>query len=331
MTKNAVDLAIVGGGPVGLFAAYYSGLRQLSCSIIESLPALGGRLVSVFPEKHIYDVPGFAKIRARDLANNLVEQAMQSSPSVFLSETVERIEQRGSLFLLKTSKDNHFARAVLIVGGIGVSSPQKHTAPGAAALEGKGIDYIVTNPPHYRNKHVVIAGGGDSAVDWAQELLGVAASVTLVHRTARFRAHEKNVAALKASGARIITDAEIIAFEGSSHLKKVVLRPKQNPDQDIVCNADSALIMFGFRTDIGFMKDWGIDLTPDADQIVVDNTMRTSQAGIYAAGDIAWHNAKIALIATGFGEAAIAVNHIKTHLDPDEDLQPMYSTSIMEK
>jgi thioredoxin reductase (NADPH) len=331
MTKNTVDLAIVGGGPVGLFAAYYSGLRQLSCSIIESLPALGGRLVSVFPEKHIYDVPGFPKIRARDLAANLIEQAKQSSPSLFLSETVESIEPSGSLFHLKTSKGNHLARAVLIVGGIGVSSPQKHTAPGASALEGKGIDYIVTNPAHYQNKHVVIAGGGDSAVDWAQELLGVAASVTLVHRTARFRAHEKNVATLKASGAHIITDAEIVAFEGASHLKKVVIRQKQNPNEDIVCSADNALIMFGFRTDIGFMKNWGIELTPDEDQVVVDSAMRTSQAGIYAAGDIAWHDSKIALIATGFGEAAIAVNHIKTHLDPSEDLQPLYSTSIMEK
>lgn len=329
MTSKIVDLAIIGGGPVGLFAAYYSGLREMSCSIIESLPALGGRLLSVFPEKYIFDVPGFPKVRARDLANNLIEQAQQSSPQIYLNETVMALSLQNKIFSLQTSRATHLARSVLIVSGVGVSIPQKHSAPGASALEGLGVEYIVANPEKYRGKHVVIAGGGDSAVDWAQELLPIAASITLVHRTARFRAHEKNISALRNSGARIITNTEIMEFRGDSNLRRIVLRHKETNEETIL-SADNALIMFGFRSDIGFMKNWGIHLTEQEDQVVVNQSMQSSLPGVFAAGDICSHDAKITLLATGFGEAAVAVNHIKTFLDPNEDSQPMYSTSIME-
>ncbi len=330
MPQNTVDLAIVGGGPVGLFAAYYSGLRNISCSIIESLPALGGRLVSVFPEKFIYDVPGFPKIRARDLASNLIKQAQQSSPTICLNERVEKILKVNAGFELATPLGKHHAKSVLIVGGIGVASPQKHSAPGAAKFEEKGIEYIVSDPEKYRDKHVVVVGGGDSAIDWAQELTSIAASTTLVHRTARFRAHERNIAQLKESGARIITDAEITSFEGNTHLHQVIIKHKNNLAEDTVLRADHALIMFGFRTDLSFMQDWSIELSADQDQILVNEKMETSLLGVYAAGDIASHAAKITLLATGFGEAAIAVNFAKTFLDPNEDSQPMYSTSIAE-
>jgi thioredoxin reductase len=330
MRHPITDLAIIGGGPVGLFATYYAGLRNISCSVIESLPALGGRLVSVFPEKFIYDVPGFPKVRARDLANNLILQAKESNPKIFLSETVENIKPNGDFYCLTTNLAEHHARAILIVSGIGVSTPQKHTALGAQKFEGAGIEYIVTNPENYRGKNVVIAGGGDSAIDWARELLPIASSVAIVHRTARFRAHERNVNELRESGARIITDTEITAFEGKSHLHRVHLKHRNAAQEETVLPADAALIMFGFRTDLSFMTDWGLNLTDDESQILVSPTMQTCLPGVFAAGDIASHNAKITLLATGFGEAAIAINYIKNYLDPTEDTQPMYSTSVME-
>ncbi len=327
--NDVVDLAIVGGGPVGLFASYYAGLRSMSCSIIESLPALGGRLVSVFPEKYIYDVPGFPKVRARELASNLVRQAMQSSPSIHLSETVERLERCEGYLMLKTQVATHRARSVLVASGIGVSTPKRHTAVGADAFEGRGLEYIVTSPEQYRGKRVVVVGGGDSAVDWAQELATVAASVTLIHRSSRFRAHEKNIQALVASGVSILTDAEIASFEGGEHLERLVVQLKKSGESQILA-ADVALVMFGFQTDGEFMRDWGLSLTEGGEQIVVDELMRTTVSGVYAVGDIASHRAKICLLATGFGEAAIAVNQIKCDLCPDEERQPIYSTTLMD-
>ena len=336
MQEPIFDVTILGGGPTGLFAAFYAGLRNASCKIIDSMPMLGGRLTAVYPEKYIYDVAGFPKIRAQELVDNLVAQAISYKPALALGESAETLVRRpDGVFELTTNIGVHFTRTVVIAAGVGSYSPKKHAAPGASEFEGRGVSYAVLEKNIYAGRNVVVLGGGDSALDWANELVAIAKSVTLVHRSDKFRAHDDSVNKLKKTNARVVLNTEIVAFEPSPHkaagggevLGAVRLRDNESGTEEVIA-CDDALVMFGFNSSLGRIKEWGIELNNDC--IVVNDCMETSVEGIYGAGDIVDYRGKLKLIATGFSEAAIAVNFAKTFINPKEKAQPLHSTTVME-
>ena len=322
-----VDIAILGGGPVGLYAAYYAGLREASCLVLESLPALGGRLASSFPEKFVYDVPGFPKIIGRELADRLIEQASQFGATMLTGRTLQHLVRANDHFLLTTDHGILRARTVVIASGVGSSVPQRHSAPGADMFEGKGLEYIVSNLAFYAGKRVAVVGGGDSAVDWANELLARGAKVTLIHRTQKFRAHEANLKMFTNGGGEILTDTEVMAFEGDDALETLVLKNRVS-GLERALSVDAALVMFGFRSEPPDFAAWGIKTDDDGD-IVVNERMESSEPGVFAAGDVVTHRGKIKLMCTGFAEAAIAINFAKVLVDPDEEAQPIYSSTLM--
>lgn len=326
--EEIFDITILGGGPTGLFAAFYAGLRNASCKIIDSMPALGGRLTAVYPEKYIYDVAGFPKVLAKDLIDNLIAQAMAYKPVLALDEVAQQLRRReDGIWELTTLSQVHLTRTLLIAAGVGSYSPKKHMAAGAEQFEGRGISYAVINKEIYRGRKVIVVGGGDSALDWANEMVPIAAEVTLVHRSDRFRAHDDSVSKLRNSTASIFTNTEVIAFEGDTNLKSVRLQNTETQEERTL-QVDDALIMFGFNSSLGKIREWGLELHSDG--IKVNDCMETNLEGIYAAGDIAEYRGKLKLIATGFSEAAIAVNFAKTFINPKEKAQPLHSTTIME-
>lgn len=327
MDKQIFDITIIGGGPTGLFAAFYAGLRNASCKIVDSLPALGGRLTALYPEKYIYDVAGFPKVLTRDLVDNLVAQAKEYNPTVCLGETALDVRKTEDHFILTTDKGEHLTRAVVLAGGVGTYKPKKHTCPGAEKFENAGIHYAVTDKSQFKGKRILVAGGGDSALDWANELAGQSSALHLVHRSEKFRAHDDSVKKLHATKAVMTLNTEIAEFRGDDKLKSVVLRNLTTLEETVV-EVDDAIIMFGFNSSLGKIKEWGLEIR--GDYIAVNEKMETNIPGIYAAGDIVDHAAKLKLIATGFSEAAIAVNFAKHFINPKEKVQPLHSTTIME-
>lgn len=333
---SVFDITILGGGPTGLFAAFYAGLRNASCKIIDSMPALGGRLTAVYPEKHIYDVAGFPKVLARDLVDSLVTQAMAYSPTVCLGEAIDelRYDPEQKIYALTTDKGIHFTRTLIVAAGVGAYTPKRHPAETAARYEGHGLDYAVLRKDDYAGREVLVLGGGDSALDWANELQGIASSVTLAHRTEKFRAHEDNVHKLQRSGARILLNTEatefhgVVARDGQRRLTGVTLASNGEEASSELLHCDAALVMFGFNSSLGKIKTWGLEMNEHG--IRVNERMETNLPGVFAAGDVADYGAKLKLIATGFSEAAIAVAFAKTHMNPKEKAQPLHSTTIME-
>lgn len=328
MKKEIYDITILGGGPTGLFAAFYAGMRNAKCKIIDSMPALGGRLTAVYPEKYIYDVAGFPKILARELIDNLIEQIKPYNTNICLNENTLSIEQtEDQIWEIKTNLDTHYTKTIIIAAGVGSYSPKKHQGLGADQFEGKGIEYAVIEKNIYRNKNVIIAGGGDSALDWANELVSIAKSVTLIHRSDKFRAHDDSITKLKKTNARIILNSEISGFYGKENLQEVLIKGLEDHHEEII-KVDAALIMFGFNSSLGKIKEWGLNLVGNG--ICVNEKMETNLPGIFAAGDIAKYSAKLDLIVTGFSEAAIAVAFAKVYLNPKEKAQPLHSTTVME-
>jgi thioredoxin reductase len=314
MSKNPIiDITIIGGGPTGLFAAFYAGMRQMSVKVIESMPQLGGQLSALYPEKYIYDVAGFPKVRAQELINNLIEQAKTADPIYCLDEK------------LTTTKQVHLSRAVIITAGCGAFEPRKLNLPEAERFEGKGLYYFVNDMQQFAGKKVLIAGGGDSAVDWALMLEPIAESVTLIHRRDRFRAHEHSVQQMMKSSIRVITPREIQSIHGEDRIEKVVIVNKQSGETEEL-EADAVIVSFGFVSSLGPIQNWGLNI--EKGSILVNSKMETNIPGIYAAGDIAHYPGKVKLIAAGFGEAPTAVNNAKQYIDPEARLQPGHSSSM---
>ncbi|MCF8563598.1 NAD(P)/FAD-dependent oxidoreductase [Alicyclobacillus tolerans] len=325
---QVVDIAIIGGGPTGLFAAFYCGMRDASCKIIDSLPELGGQLATLYPEKYIYDVAGFPKIRARDLVTQLKEQAFQYHPSVHLDERVEGLNRReDGLFELKTDKQSHLAKAVILAGGIGVFTPRPMPAEGTERFEGKGIHYYIDDLEKFRGKKTLVVGGGDSAVDFALMLDGVAESVTLVHRRDQFRAHELSVKHLMESNVDVRTFVELKALDGQDRLERATLIHNKTKEETTI-EVDALISGLGFTASLGPISEWGLHI--ENNEVVVNTKMETNLPGVYAAGDIVTYPGKIKLIATGFGEAPTAVNNAKTFIDPKAKLSPGHSSSRKE-
>ncbi len=325
--SNLFDVTIVGAGPTGLFGAFYAGMRNMSVKIIDALPEAGGQLAALYPEKYIYDAPGFPKVIAKDLVKMLVEQAGQWQPDMCLGERVLTLTQtEDGNWSLTTDKATHLTRTVVICAGVGAFAPNKLNAPGVNELEGVGVHYFVKEKAAFADKNLLIVGGGDSAVDWALNLQGVARSITLIHRRDEFRAHESTVTELRNSQARILTPYEVKEVSGNGKIERVTIFENKTKEEETL-EVDAILVNIGFKADIGPIREWGLTLAGRA--IAVNNRMETNLPGVYAAGDIAAEEVKMNLIATGYGQAAMAVNVAKHHIDPKASIFPGHSSEKM--
>lgn len=314
------DLLIIGAGPVGLFASYYAGFRGLRTTLVDSLSVVGGQINAMYPEKVMYDVAGFPAVRGRDLVGNLSDQAAVFNHPLILGHQAVGLSGRVGEFTITTDQGATIrTRTVLLTGGIGTFTPRP--CPAGEEYLGAGLSYFVTDPESLKGQDVVVLGGGDSAVDWALMLEEVAASVTLVHRRARFRAHQHSVDRLHSSSVRLITEAEVSHFEGDGHLELVHVRSKTERHELKATHVVSAL---GFIADLGPLAEWGLDMRER--HIAVDAHMRTSREGVFAAGDLTDFDGKVRLLVTGFGEAATAVNHAAVIVHPEESLTPAHSS-----
>jgi thioredoxin reductase (NADPH) len=317
-----VDIAIVGAGPTGLFAAYYAGFRGLSTAVIDALPEVGGQVMAMYPEKNIYDVAGFPVIRGRDLVANLVEQAGQYDPRYLLGVRAEKLTYApdGRAVLDLSDGESLTCGAVLITGGLGSFSARP--LPAADTFAGAGVLFFVKELDRLAGHDVVIVGGGDSAFDWALALASVAKSVTMVHRRDKFRAHAATVARVQQLPVEIIVNAEVTAILGDGQVSgcEVTVRGAQPR----VLPADTVVAALGFTADLGPLAEWGLNL--DRRHIIVDSTTATNLPRVFAAGDISEYPGKVRLIATGFGEAATAVNNAAVAIDPAAHLFPGHSS-----
>jgi thioredoxin reductase len=324
------DMTIIGGGPTGLFASFYAGMRGATAQIVDTLPQLGGQLTALYPEKYIFDVGGYRQILAKDLVNALADQASQFNFPSYLNQHVTGLEQEDGHLVLVTETDRFPSRAVIIAAGIGAFTPRRLPQQCAAPWYGRGIFENVADPESFRGQRIVIIGGGDSAFDWAHQLRDRAAAVTLVHRSDKYRAHGATIAEVKAAveaGRTILLPFHELhdVLSEDDRLTGVTLRDvKTKATRDV--EADSILPMLGFVSDIGPMSTWG--LTLEKDEIVVNSMMETGRPGIYAAGDITTYPGKLKLIATGFGEAATAVNQAFHWIYPEKKVNPGHSSNM---
>lgn len=326
---DVYDITIIGGGPTGLFAAFYGGMRQMKVKIIESLPELGGQLAVLYPEKDIYDVAGFPKIKSQTLVDGLIEQAMQFEPTVILGQSVEEIEKLPdeSFKLTLANKEEHFSKTILITAGVGAFKPRLLQVPGCERYEDNNLHYFVNDMNAFKDKKVVICGGGDSAVDWALMLEPIAKEVTIVHRRDKFRAHEHSVKQMMNSKVNVKTPFEVVDLKGEGDsIHEVIIQEPKGEDAESI-SVDALIVNYGFVSNLGPIKNWGLEI--ERNSIVVNTKMETNIKGIYAAGDVTTYEGKVKLIATGFGEAPTAVNHAKSYIDPKARTQPLHSTSIM--
>jgi ferredoxin/flavodoxin---NADP+ reductase len=330
MTHPITDITIIGGGPTGLFASFYAGMRGATAQIVDALPELGGQLTALYPEKYIFDVGGYSKILAKDLVKALREQAEQFHFKAHLNQNVTALERADDHFVLVTVKDRFPTRSIVIAAGIGAFAPRRLPQACAEPWYGRGIFDRVSNPDDFRNQRIVIIGGGDSAFDWAQQLRDRARAVTLVHRSDRYRAHGATISDVHAAAAAGRTtllpfhELHDVLSDGERLTGVIVRDVKTKITRDI--DADAILPMLGFQSDIGALADWGLNC--EKDEIIVNSMMETGRAGIYAAGDITTYPGKLKLIATGFGEAATAVNQAVHWIYPDKKVNPGHSSNM---
>lgn len=326
--KNIYDITIVGGGPVGLFAAFYAGIRKAKTKIIDSLPQLGGQLSTLYPEKYIYDVPGYPAIKAADLVENLQKQIEPFEQDICLEEEVVELFQEEDCLRLETSKGTHYSKAVIFAIGNGSFQPRKLAISGMEHFEDEHIHYYVNDMNKFSGKKVAIAGGGDSAIDWALMLEPIAEKVSIIHRRPEFRGHEHSVDQLKNSTVSIYTPYVIEDLLTDQHKFKGVHLKRAKEDTSEMLEVDSLIVNYGFTSSLGHLKNWGLDVKRN--NIEVNSDMSTNIPGVYAIGDICNYDGKVKLIATGFGEAPTAVNNALHFIKPDARRQPAHSTSLFE-
>ena len=329
MADQIHDITVIGGGPTGLFAAFYAGMRSISCRIVDSLPELGGQLTALYPEKYIFDVGGFPKVLAKDLAASLIDQAMQFEPDIVLDEQVDDVEKVEGHFALHGAGGTYLTKTIVIAGGKGAFEPMPLRCPGYEEMMHRGIEYAVADPEAFRGKRVVVVGGGDSALDFVLMLKDVAASLTLGHRRDGWRAHEVTVQRMEEAVAlgeiELHTFHEVREIQGESCVENVTIYENRT-DEELRLGCDILLSCLGFKPNLGPVKKWGVEVAKN--RIIVDQLMRTNIEGIYAAGDIVSYEGKLDLIASGFSEAAIAVNHAVRYIDPSARMNPGHSTNM---
>jgi len=320
------DTTIIGGGTTGLYASFYAGMREMSVKIIDSLAELGGQVSALYPEKFIFDVAGFPKILGKELIAACVEQGLQFGPTVSLGEKVEHLERgEDGTFTLTTDKRVHRTRTIIIAAGVGAFAPRKlPKMPEIDALEGKCVFYFVKSLEVFRDKHILIVGGGDSALDWALNLEPIAAGITLIHRRDKWRAHEDSVNKLMRSSVNVKTFHEVRSVEHTADAIQSVTIYDNRSQEETVLKIDDIILSLGFIANIGPIREWGLEIVEGG--IGVDTTMQTSIPGVYAAGDVTRYRGKLNLIATGFAEAATAANYAKNFIDPASRIFPSHSS-----
>ncbi len=326
------DILIIGAGPTGLFTVFEAGLLKLTCHLIDALPQAGGQCSEIYPKKPIYDIPGFPEVLAGELVDNLMEQIKPFQPGFTLGERAETIKKLDDdTFVVTTNKGTeHHAPIVAIAGGLGSFEPRKPLFENLSDFEDKGIAYIIKDPEVYRDQKVVIAGGGDSALDWSIFLADVASEVTLVHRRSEFRGaldSVEKVQQLKNEGKiNLITPAEIIGLNGTDKLTSVVIRKAGTTPEDIILEVDNFIPLFGLSPKLGPIADWGLDIEKNA--IKVDNTLdyQTNIPGVYAIGDVNTYPGKLKLILCGFHEATLMCQSAYQRIYPDKKYVMKYTT-----
>jgi thioredoxin reductase (NADPH) len=316
-----VDVAVIGAGPTGLFAAYYAGFRGLSVAVVDALPEPGGQITAMYPEKLILDVAGFPSVKGRDLVANLVAQAAPFHPEYLLGVRAEKLSHPDGRPVLGLAGGEQLAcGAVIVTGGLGSFTPRP--LPVAESFTGTGIVYFVPQPAELAGRDVLIVGGGDSALDWAVTLQPIARSVTLVHRREKFRAHASTVARVQELPIRVLVNAEVTRLFGEDTVTGAEITAKGAAPERLP--VDTVVAALGFTADLGPLAEWGLEL--DRRHIKVDSAMATNLPRVFAAGDITEYPGKVRLIATGFGEAATAVNNAAVVIDTSAHLFPGHSS-----
>lgn len=325
------DILIIGAGPTGLFAVFEAGLLQLKCHLIDALPQAGGQCSEIYPKKPIYDIPGYPEVLAGDLVDNLMEQIKPFQPGFTLGERAETIEKLddGSFIVTTNKGTKHHAPVVAIAGGLGSFEPRKPLLENLAKYEDNGVAYMIKEPEIYRDKKVLIAGGGDSALDWSIFLADVAKEVTLVHRRNEFRGaldSVEKVQQLKNEGKiNLITPAEVVALKGEDQLEKVTVKNTSTSEETDV-EVDNFIPLFGLSPKLGPIANWGLEIEKNA--IKVDNTYdyQTNIPGIYAIGDVNTYPGKLKLILCGFHEATLMCQSAYQKIFPDKKYVMKYTT-----
>jgi thioredoxin reductase (NADPH) len=323
------DILIIGAGPTGLFAVFEAGLLKLKCHLIDALPQIGGQLAELYPKKPIYDIPGYPEVLAGDLVANLMEQIKQFQPGFTLAETAEKIDKlEDGTFIVTTNKGTkHHAKAIAIAGGLGTFEPRKPEIDNISFYEEKGVEYFVKDPELFRNKKIVIAGGGDSALDWSIFLADVASKVTLIHRRNEFRGALDSVEKLqeykKLGLVNLVTPAEVISLHGENHLNAITINKDGNPE---TIETDYFIPLFGLTPKLGAIANWGLEIEKNA--IKVNNALdyQTNVPGIYAIGDVNTYPGKLKLILCGFHEATLMCQSVYQRLNPGKKYVLKYTT-----
>ena len=324
------DILIIGAGPCGLFTVFEAGLLKLRCHLIDALPQPGGQCSEIYPKKPIYDIPAYPSILAGELVDRLMEQAEPFRPGFTLGERAEQIEkdEEGQFILTTNRGTRHRAPIIAIAGGLGCFEPRKPPVPQLADFEDLGVEYIIKDPEFYRDKKVVISGGGDSALDWTIFLAeGVASEVTLVHRRKEFRGHldsVQKVMDLAAAGRiKLMTDAEVVEVSGQDGLERIAVKTKAGEVHEVP--TDHWVPLFGLSPKLGPIADWKLNITKNA--VEVDTLdYSTNVPGIYAIGDINTYPGKLKLILCGFHEATLMVQSAFKRIYPDKNLVLKYTT-----
>lgn len=327
--RTIYDITIIGGGPIGLFAAFYAGLRGMRVNIIESLSELGGQPAILYPEKMIYDVPGFPEIKAKELVKHLIKQLERFNESIkiTLNEEVINFNKEDDTFIISTNKNKYHSRSIVIACGNGAFAPRPLGLEKEAIYSEKNLYYNIHKIDDFKGKNIVICGGGDSAVDWANMLEPIADSVTVVHRRDAFRAHEHSVEQMKQSSTRLMTPYIPVSLSDKNGYitSLTVQKVKDTTQYDLPL--DALIVSYGFSTNNKNLKNWSIDYKRN--RIMVSPTFETSLEGVYAIGDVALYQGKLDLIATGFGEAPTAVNQAIQYIYPERDNRIIHSTSLI--
>jgi len=321
-----VDVTILGGGPVGLFAAFYAGMRGMSVRILDSLPELGGQLTALYPEKYVYDMPGFPKVLAKDLARDLIEQGLQFGPEVVLEQTANQlVKTEEGWDILTLAGETYPTRTLIIAAGAGAFTPTKLGVPSEEEFVGRGLYYGVKSKEEFRGKRVAVVGGGDSAFDWALNLHGIADSLCIIHRRDQFKAHETSVDQVRQLGIELRLWQVVKGLSGTTCLEALEIENTQTKELE-TAPFDCVIVNIGFKSSLGPLLGWGLNIVKN--QIQVDHLYQTNLPGVFAVGDVATFDGKLKLIATGVGEAATAVCVAKTIIDPASKLFPGHSSDM---
>ncbi len=323
------DILIIGAGPVGLFTVFEAGLLKLKCHLVDSLPQPGGQLTEIYPKKPIYDIPGYPSVLAGDLVDNLMKQIEPFSPTFTLGERAESIErQADSSFILTTSRGTKInAPVIAIAGGLGCFEPRKPPIDNITKYEDHGVEYIIKDPEFYRGKNVVIAGGGDSALDWTIFLADIANELTIVHRRKEFRGAldsvEKVLHLAESGRVNLVTDSQVVGLQGDSKLESITIKHDEKGDFEL--KTDHFVPLFGLSPKLGPIADWNLTIDKNAIEV---NTLdySTNVEGIYAIGDINTYPGKLKLILCGFHEGTMMVQSAFKYIYPDKKLSFKYTT-----